>query len=111
MRHIVFNLIDCDQNLIDDEEYIRVSLEQSAEICGATLISTSSHKFTPQGVTAIALLSESHISIHTWPEKKLAVCDVFTCGTTAKPMKAVIHMVKKFDATDCILEEVNRNHE
>ena len=43
---------------------------------------SSVHKFEPQGLTGVAMLGESHISVHTWPEKGMAVCDAFTCGET-----------------------------
>lgn len=55
-------------------------LEQAAIIAGANILETISYKFEPQGVTALCLLSESHISIHTWPEEGCASVDVFTCG-------------------------------
>jgi S-adenosylmethionine decarboxylase len=79
-RHAIFELYGCSSSLLDDEDYIIDSLTQVAEQLGATVLSTSIHKFSPQGVTAILLLSESHISIHTWPEKQFATCDIFTCG-------------------------------
>ncbi len=55
-------------------------IETAADCSGATVVQTISKKFDPQGVTAITLLSESHISIHTWPERGDAAVDVFTCG-------------------------------
>lgn len=66
---------------------------------GATVLSSSSHKFEPQGVTAILLLSESHISIHTWPEKRFATCDIFTCGSCI-PEDGVIIFKQKFQAQE-----------
>ena len=66
------------------------------------------HKFDPQGVTSIAMLAESHISIHTWPEKGMAVCDVFTCGDTAEPQLAVEYMREQLKATDIVSQEFVR---
>ena len=80
MRHILFTLKGCSETLLDDESHIRNVLVHAAHLCQSTLLDVSSHKFDPQGVTAIALLAESHISIHTWPEKGQAAVDVFTCG-------------------------------
>lgn len=80
MKHILFTLYDCDENLLDDRMFIEQLLFKVATECKATFLNTISHKFEPQGVTAVTLLAESHISIHTWPEKKVAVCDIFTCG-------------------------------
>ncbi len=70
----------CSSSNLDDEFFLRNLLETSAIACGANVLETVSYKFDPHGVTVICLLSESHISIHTWPEKGEAAVDVFTCG-------------------------------
>lgn len=98
-RHAIFELYGCQSSLLDDEQYIVDSLTRVAEQLGATVLSTSSHKFSPQGVTAILLLSESHISIHTWPEKQFATCDIFTCGTCV-PEDGIEIFKSKFKATE-----------
>jgi len=81
-KHYLLNLYNCDKGLLDNENFIRLMLENAALLAGATILETISYKFQPQGVTAVCLLSESHISIHTWPEKGSASVDVFTCGET-----------------------------
>ena len=63
-----------------------------------TLLKLSSHQFHPQGVTAVGLLAESHLSIHTWPEHGYAAVDVFTCGEEARPQQACDYLVKRFAA-------------
>jgi S-adenosylmethionine decarboxylase len=68
----------------------------------------SAYKFDPQGVTSIAMLAESHISIHTWPEKNMAVCDVFTCGDKSTPEKGVEYMKEQLKATDIVSREFER---
>jgi len=79
-KHYLLNLYGCSFVLLDNEECLIELLEHAATISGATVIQTISKKFEPQGVTVLTLLSESHISIHTWPEKGEAAVDVFTCG-------------------------------
>lgn len=79
--HYLVDIHSCDEKILDDVEYLSKLLEAAAELSGATVLQTRSHKFEPQGVTAFCLLSESHISIHTWPEEKTAAIDMFTCGT------------------------------
>jgi len=79
-HHYLLNLYMCSSSLLDDEFFLRDLLESAAIACGATVLDTVSHQFDPHGVTAICLLSESHISIHTWPERGEAAVDVFTCG-------------------------------
>jgi S-adenosylmethionine decarboxylase len=80
-KHYLLNLFDCDAILLDDEYFLRRLLKEAAEASGATVLTVSSHKFQPQGVTVLCLLSESHISIHTWPEESKAAADIFTCGS------------------------------
>jgi len=108
MKHILFTLKFCPQELLDDEAHIRNVLIKAAQLCKSTLLNVSSHKFDPQGVTAIALLAESHISIHTWPEEGFAVCDVFTCGDHTVPRAGVSYMYEAMDAKDLVSNEFTR---
>lgn len=79
-KHYLLNLYGCSFVLLNDEHLLVDLLENAAVASGATVIQTISKKFDPQGVTVICLLSESHISIHTWPECGRAAVDVYTCG-------------------------------
>lgn len=79
-KHFILNLYECDPDLLDNIEYIKLTLEEAARRTGAKILQTIAHKFEPQGVTALVMLSESHISIHTWPELGKAACDIYTCG-------------------------------
>ena len=108
MRHILFTLKGCTPDDLDDEGLMRDTLYMAAKAANSTLIALHSHKFSPQGVTAIALLAESHISIHTWPESGMAVCDVFTCGDHTEPMNAVEWMKEELNASDAIINEFVR---
>ena len=65
----------------------------------------ATHKFEPQGVTGVAMLAESHISK---PEKGMAICDVFTCGDSAEPEKAVEYMKEQLKATDIVSNQFER---
>ena len=102
MKHILFTLKGCPFELLDDKEFIRMLLYRATKECKSTLLHLAVHKFDPQGVTGIAMLAESHISIHTWPEKSMAVCDVFTCGDTAVPEDGVEYMREQLKATDIV---------
>ena len=104
MRHILFTLKGCPYGLLDDEAHIRNVLANASTLSESTLIDISSHKFVPHGVTAVALLAESHISIHTWPEDGIAVCDVFTCGEKTSPRSAATYMYEAMGATDLVSE-------
>lgn len=64
-----------------DSIFIENALRQAAEACGATVLDVRLHQFgTSGGITGVALLAESHISIHTWPETGFAAIDIFMCG-------------------------------
>jgi len=108
MRHILFTLKGCPFGLLDDEAHIRNVLVNAAVLAESTLLGIQSHKFDPQGVTAVALLAESHISIHTWPENGMAVCDVFTCGDHTNPRSAATYMYEALDAHDIVSNEFVR---
>ena len=87
-KHCILELYDCVSSKLDDEVFLRSAITQAAERAGATLLNLITHQFQPQGVTGLALLAESHISIHTWPEAGYAAVDVFTCGDHTMPEKA-----------------------
>ena len=95
-KHYLLNLYDCPFDLLDNERFLFDLMEIAAESSGATIIQTISKKFDPQGVTVVSLLSESHISIHTWPEEGKAACDIFTCGEANPKIGCdiIIHQLK-----------------
>ena len=111
MKHILFTLKGCPYDKLNDEALIRATLIGAAVLCESTLLNVSSHKFSPHGVTAIALLAESHISIHTWPENGVAVCDVFTCGDHTNPRSRATYMYETLGATDIDSKIIDRTIE
>ncbi len=85
--HLIIDLWDVSR--IDDPEHIEKSLCDAAVRAGATILSSDFHVFTPNnGVSGVIVLSESHISIHTWPERNFAAIDVFMCGA-AQPLRTI----------------------
>ncbi|QVL52503.1 MAG: adenosylmethionine decarboxylase [Cyanobium sp. M30B3] len=87
-KHCILELYACDSSRLDDEAFLRDTITSAAKRAGATLLNLITHRFEPQGVTGLALLAESHISIHTWPESGYAAVDVFTCGDHTMPERA-----------------------
>ncbi len=107
-RHCILELYQCDEAKLNDEAFVRTTITSSAKIAGATLINLVTHSFKPQGVTGLALLAESHISIHTWPEIGYAAIDVFTCGDHTMPEKACKFLSKEFWAQHASFKNIER---
>jgi S-adenosylmethionine decarboxylase len=106
-KHYLLNLYGCSFVLLDDESYLIDLLENAAAASGATVIQTISKKFDPQGVTVLCLLSESHISIHTYPELGNCYIDIFTCGD-CNPKIGVDIIIHQLYATDHKLTYIER---
>jgi hypothetical protein len=78
-RHLILDLDGCDPLILDDYGLLTEFMENAMYLAGANLLHIIGEKFQPQGVTLLALLSESHSSIHTWPELGYAAIDLYTC--------------------------------
>ena len=100
MNHILFDLIECPFNLLNEEEFIRDSLLNASIIARSPYIKVETYKFDPQGVTGYILLRDSHISIHTWPELGIAKCDIFCCGEKSRPKEAVEYLHRRFESKE-----------
>ncbi len=107
-RHCILELYDCDQVKLNDEAFLRNTVTNAAKLAGATLLNLITHRFEPQGVTGLALLAESHISIHTWPENGYAAVDVFTCGDHTMPEKACEFLRYELEAENHLLKSFQR---
>ncbi len=97
-QHYILELYNCEPNGLNDEQFVRQAVIDAAVRAGATLLQVNSHCFSPCGVTALGLLAESHLSIHTWPETGYVAIDLFTCGHTATPQKACTFLTDYFKA-------------
>ncbi|NJE25531.1 S-adenosylmethionine decarboxylase proenzyme [Thermococcus sp. MV5] len=93
--HVVLDLYECDPEILDDMEKVEEVLTKAAEAANATIIDKRFHKFSPQGVSGVVVVSESHIAIHTWPEHGYAAVDVYTCGDHTMPLKASEYIIKE----------------
>lgn len=92
-RHVAVDAWGVDFDLLNSAEYLQAQLVEAAEACGATVMSVQSKQFEPQGATVLVLLSESHLSIHTYPERGFAAIDCYTCGETVDPQMAIDYLV------------------
>jgi len=108
-KHILIELYRCDFEKLNDESFLRCTLNRAAKLAKATVLNLISNKFEPQGVTAIALLAESHISIHTWPESNYSAVDIFTCGQNMLPELASQYLIEALKAEEHSLRIIQRN--
>ncbi|WP_352452604.1 adenosylmethionine decarboxylase [Mesorhizobium sp. M0106] len=75
--------------------FIETAITKSAQSAGATILFSNFHRFSPEGVSGVLVLAESHISIHTWPEHSYAALDVFMCAR-ARPKEAIAVLKEEF---------------
>ena len=108
-KHFLLELYKCDYEKLNDESFLRCTLNRASKLANATVLNLISNKFEPQGVTAIALLAESHISIHTWPESNYSAVDIFTCGKNMSPENASRYLIEAFNAQEHSLRIIERN--
>ena len=108
-KHLLLELYKCDCEKLNDESFLRCILNRAAKLANATVLNLISNKFEPQGVTAIALLAESHISIHTWPESNYSAVDIFTCGQNMMPEQASKYLIESLMAKEHFLRVIERN--
>lgn len=87
-KHLIIEAVSSEQHLLNDQKLIRESLIAAANTGKFAILDMSVHRLAPRGVTAYALLAESHISVHTWPEHNYAAIDIFTCSDK-EPMLAL----------------------
>jgi len=79
-RHVIAELWECDFDKLNDMNFIEQTFVDAALKSGAEIREVAFHKFAPQGVSGVVIISESHLTIHTFPEHGYASIDVYTCG-------------------------------
>lgn len=107
----LLELYDCSPHILDDQNLIESALRDAVEHANATLLQLVSRRFSPQGVTALGILAESHISIHTWPEHGYVAVDIFTCGPKAMPGRACSYLIEALSAGHHSIQRVERGAE
>ncbi|MCL6552133.1 MAG: adenosylmethionine decarboxylase [Firmicutes bacterium] len=110
-HHYVAEASGCNPEIIGRVEAVEQILVRAAEVAGVTVWAISFHRFPPNGVSGVVVISESHLSVHTWPEYGYVALDIFTCGNDAKPEAAVEYALKEFGATTMHITEITRGLE
>jgi len=105
-KHLIAELWVRDPLLLDDPDVVRDGLLAACRKGKFSIINLNVHQFSPHGVTGVALLAESHMSIHTWPEYGYAAVDIFTCG--GEPWDALEEMERRLDVEHMDVRELDR---
>lgn len=93
---------------ITNTRQLKHLLMKAAKESNSTPLEISLHKFSPQGLTGVVLVAESHIAIHTWPEIGYMALDIFTCGKNIKPQKALAFLKKELKPKRVFIKELQR---
>ncbi|HHV78185.1 MAG TPA: S-adenosylmethionine decarboxylase proenzyme [Firmicutes bacterium] len=107
-RHVLAEVYGCRTPVIDSVESVKEIMVNAALAAGAEVREVAFHKFSPQGVSGVVVISESHLAVHTWPEYGYAAVDVFTCGERVNPWVAVEYIVKAFGTSNYTATEMKR---
>jgi len=105
-RHLIAEVWSGNPQLLDDPTYLRESVLAACEAGNLTVLDVLVHEFSPHGVTLVALLAESHLSIHTWPEHGYAAVDVFACD--GDPEKALDVLTERLHAVHVEVAHMDR---
>ena len=106
--HILGEMYGIEPSLLDNIDYLGKALCEGIEASGASLCDMQSKQFEPQGVTMLALLSESHASIHTYPDEGALFFDAFTCGRTCQPTRIADALAKALKPSHKVMKEIER---
>jgi len=104
----MFDLFGCNFDQLENTDYIIEMLEKLAEILDTTIVTKASHKFHPQGFSGVLIISESHITIHTWPEDNYVGIDIFTCSKSFDSDKVVTYLKENLIFEKMEMKEILR---
>lgn len=107
-RHVLAEVYGCPFDVLNDVKKVEEIMVTAALEAGAEVREVVFHKFSPQGVSGVVVISESHLAIHTWPELGYAAVDVFTCGDRVNPWDACNFIKEKFQAEYMEANEIKR---
>lgn len=105
-KHLILELWDCQG--LNDVGLVEQALRQSAQVCNAKILDLDIHPFSPVGITGVAVLSKSHVLIHTWPELGFAAVDVFICEDDLDPSIVMPIFQRTFSPSHVQAIEVKR---
>ena len=106
--HYIIEASGCDKEILRDSNKLKDILVQGAKIGKMDVRTVHFYKFSPTGVSGMVIVSESHVSIHTWPEEGYAAIDVYICGESTEPEKTIDYILEKIGAEYAHITEIKR---
>lgn len=107
-KHVYGNAMYCNVDKLMDEEFLVETVREAAQKGNMSILDLKSWKIG-KGVSVLAVILESHISVHTWPEYGFATIDVYSCGEHTRPEVAFKHIVEKLEARSVVKGYINRS--
>ena len=104
----VLDLYECGAPKIDDLNWIRQQMIQAARVAQATIVTDNFLRFDPHGISGVVVIAESHIAIHTWPERAYAAIDIFTCNSSLHVDRAALFLKDRFQSANCQISRFTR---
>lgn len=106
-KHYIAEMWGVPSEYLNDIKAIEDNMTSAVSKAKGTILNVFSHKFSPQGVSTVITISESHLSIHTFPEHNYCAVDIYTCGMTY-PEKAITHLLEHFKPKNKTILELTR---
>ena len=109
-KHVLLDLFDLqNSSLLNDHKRLDKIFKDAIKCSGATLIKDQHHQFEPEGLSGAYILSESHLTYHTYPEFGHLFLDIFTCGSHCDPSKAKDYIMEQFGITAADIDKYRTN--
>jgi S-adenosylmethionine decarboxylase proenzyme len=107
-KHLLVELYGCDRSRLDDAELLKALSVAASRAMGATVVDAHAHRYQPVGVSVVVILSESHLALHTWPERGMASIDIFVCSPAINPHEAKAFLAEDLSAAELAEMEIRR---
>lgn len=109
-KQVYGSLYDCEEDVLKDTKRLEQIIKEAADVGNMNILDIKSWKIG-EGVSVVAIILESHITVHTWPEYRFATVDVYSCGPHTSPLKAFNYIVEKLGAKKYTINEADRSSE
>jgi S-adenosylmethionine decarboxylase proenzyme len=106
--HLLLDVAGVPFETLDDPALVERFLAATVDLMGASLLGVHVHRLSPQGVSGVAVIAESHLTIHTWPERGEAAVDLFTCGNAPRARAALDGLMRALGGRVARLREIPR---